>query len=207
MEEIRFFDNYLTCNNSLLFSEWSWRTEKSSNFFLAPSRAWELLAGSLIALIIKKKGVGNSNLLSSSGLFAILFSVLFFDETTPFPSFFTLLPVLGVSLVILFGSEKTIVAKLLSNEALVKLGLISYSAYLWHHPIFAFARIRLIEQPPNIVMFALMLLSFGLASFSWRFVEQPFRNKKKHLYFFEDGFFVWPYWYVSVYINRLLWPH
>ena len=162
---------------SLLFSEWSWRTAKSSNFFLAPSRAWELLAGSLIALIIKKNGSGNSNLLSFSGLFAILFSVLIFDESTPFPSLFTLLPVVGVSLVILFGGEKTIVAKLLSTDPLVKLGLISYSAYLWHQPIFAFARIRLIEQPSNILMLVLMLLSFGLASVSWRFVEQPFRNK------------------------------
>lgn len=174
---------------SLFYSEWGWRNEKTANFYLAPARVWELLAGSLVALIIEKKGLRSSNLISFLGIVAIILSIIIFDEKTPFPSLYTLLPVIGVSLVILFGDNKTVVAKLLSTDALVKLGLISYSAYLWHQPLFAFARVKLIQHPSITLMWALVLASFFLASFSWRFIEQPFRDKntyfsQKHIFLF-----------------------
>ena len=162
---------------SLLYSEWGWRNEKTANFYLAPARVWELLAGSLVAFIIEKKGLRSSNAFSFLGILAIVLSIIIFDDNTPFPSTYTLLPVVGVSLVILFGDNKTFTAKLLSKDVLVKLGLISYSAYLWHQPLFAFARVKLIEQPSITLMGTLMFVSFILASFSWRFIEQPFRNK------------------------------
>jgi len=162
---------------SLLYSEWGWRNEKTANFYLAPARVWELLAGSLVAFIIEKKGLLSSNAFSFLGILAIVLSIIIFDDNTPFPSTYTLLPVVGVSLVILFGDNKTFTAKLLSKDVLVKLGLISYSAYLWHQPLFAFARVKLIQQPSITLMGTLILVSFILASFSWRFIEQPFRNK------------------------------
>ena len=162
---------------SLLYSEWGWRNEKTANFYLAPARVWELLAGSLVAFIIEKKGLRSSNAFSFLGILAIVLSIIIFDDNTPFPSTYTLLPVVGVSLVILFGDNKTFTAKLLSKDVLVKLGLISYSAYLWHQPLFAFARVKLIEQPSITLMGILIFVSFILASFSWRFIEQPFRNK------------------------------
>ena len=173
---------------SLFYSEWGWRNEKTANFYLAPARVWELLAGSLVALIIEKKGLQSSNIISFFGILAIVLSIIIFDEKTPFPSIYTLLPVVGVSLVILFGDNKTVTAKFLSIDALVKLGLISYSAYLWHQPLFAFARVKLIQQPPISLMVALILASFFIASFSWRFIEQPFRNKNS--YFSQKSIFL-----------------
>ena len=126
---------------SLILSELGWRNDASANFYLAPSRAWELFAGSMAAFLVQKRGVQSSNNLSFFGLALILYSVLAFDEFTPFPSFYTMIPVVGVVLIIMYGDKKTIVAKLLSTKLLVGIGLISYSAYLWHHPFFAFGKI------------------------------------------------------------------
>ena len=164
---------------SLLLSEWGWRKQPTANFYLAPTRAWELLAGSITAFIVQNQGVQKNNGLSLLGLAAIIFSIFFFNETTPFPSVYALIPVLGVVLLVLYADKKTFVAKLLSTKAFVGIGLISYSAYLWHQPLFAFARIELIESPSKALMGFLALASFVLAYGSWKYVEKPFRNKKK----------------------------
>ena len=144
---------------SFLFSEWGWRNHSNANFYLAPFRAWELLAGVMAALIIQKSGVRENNLLATAGLVAIIISIFFFNKQTPFPSFYTLLPVLGTVLIVLFAECKTYVARLLSVKILVSLGLISYSAYLWHQPIFAFTRISM-GQPQELLTCGLILFSF-----------------------------------------------
>lgn len=162
---------------SLAASEWGWRNEPEANFYLAPTRAWELLAGSLAAFLQVGRPVRSHNLLSVLGLGLIVFSIFYFDEDTPFPSAYALAPVVGTILVIRFGTSGTWVARLLSLKAFVGVGLISYSAYLWHQPLFAFARIRHLDEPSQLVMSALAILSLILAYFSWRFVEQPFRRK------------------------------
>lgn len=161
---------------SLALSEWGWRHDASANFYLAPSRAWELLAGSLAALWQADRGPRSNNPLSLAGLGAILLSMALYSESTPFPSVWALLPVLGVVLVILFAGPGTLVAWLLSRRIFVGIGLISYSAYLWHQPLFAFARIRSISEPSPVLMAGLTLATFGLAWLSWRFVESPFRK-------------------------------
>ena len=107
---------------------------------------------------------------------AIVFSIFFYDETTPFPSVYALVPVLGVVLLILYAEKKTIVARLLSTKVFVGVGLISYSAYLWHQPLFAFARIR-IYQPSEIIFVLLSITSIVLAYVTWRYIETPFRGK------------------------------
>ena len=161
---------------SLLLSEWGWRNKATANFYLAPTRAWELFAGSIAAFIAQKQGVQKNNFLATLGLAAIIFSIFFYDETTPFPSVYALVPVLGVVLLVLYADKETIAAKLLSTKGFVGIGLISYSAYLWHQPLFAFARLRLLEHPSVSIMLSLSLLSILLAYFSWRFVEKPFRS-------------------------------
>jgi len=82
-------------------------------------------------------------------------------------------------LIVLYANKETIAAKLLSSKGFVGIGLISYSAYLWHQPLFAFARIRLLEHPSFILMLFLSILSILLAYFSWRYVEKPFRKAVK----------------------------
>jgi peptidoglycan/LPS O-acetylase OafA/YrhL len=162
---------------SLLLSEWGWRNKATANFYLAPTRAWELFAGSIAAFIVQKRGVQKNDSLSLLGLAAIVFSIFAYDESTPFPSVYALVPVLGVVLLVLYADKDTLVAKLLSNKALVGIGLISYSAYLWHQPLFAFARIRMLDHPSLAVMAMLSTASVVLAYISWRFIEKPFRNR------------------------------
>jgi peptidoglycan/LPS O-acetylase OafA/YrhL len=162
---------------SLLLSEWGWRNKANANFFLFPTRAWELLAGSITAFIVQKNGVKKNETLSLLGLAAIIFSIFYYSEATPFPSVYALVPVIGAVLLILYANKETLVAKLLSAKAFVGIGLISYSAYLWHQPLFAFAKIRAIEYPSAFLMGLLSIISLILAIISWRFIEQPFRNK------------------------------
>ena len=165
--------------NSEPIQEFGWRYQASANFYLAPTRAWELFAGVLTAFFIKEKGVQRSNFLALMGLAAIICSLFVYDENTPFPSFFAALPVSGACLIILFADRDTLVARMLSHKYLVGLGLISYSTYLWHQPLFAFFRIRFQGQPSEFLMLSLSVFSIFLAFFSWKYVERPFRDKDR----------------------------
>ncbi|MFK7751211.1 MAG: acyltransferase family protein, partial [Sedimentitalea sp.] len=162
---------------SLGFSEWAWRNQPSMNFYLAPSRAWELLAGSLAAMVCARAMPRPNQALSALGLLMIVGSILFLDDTVPFPSVYALLPVVGAVLLILFCDSQTLAGRLLSTRGFVGVGLISYSAYLWHQPLFAFARIRSVGHPSDLLMLGLAIGALGLAWLSWRFVEQPFRKR------------------------------
>ncbi len=162
---------------SLALSEWGWRNAPSATFFLAPARVWELLIGSICA-IATRRGVVERDWLSVLGLAMITASVFLFDKETPFPSLYTLLPVVGTALVILFAGPRTTTGRMLGSPVLVGIGLISYSTYLWHQPLFAFARIRVYGEPSLLLIYCLIALSFALAYLSWRFVETPFRQSK-----------------------------
>lgn len=162
---------------SLLLTEYGWRYRAWANFYLLPTRLWELLAGSLCAFWqVGRKTYGN-NLLGLVGLAAVAFSFLLFDKTTPFPSLWTVLPVGGTVLLILFGTKGTWAARVLSVRPLVGIGLISYSVYLWHQPLLAFLRIRSLGEPSQDALLVAALLSFPIAWISWRLVEQPFRRR------------------------------
>lgn len=162
---------------SFSFSEWAGRENAERNFFFSLSRFWELFAGSIVAFIVQKRGVVDNNAMSLFGLAAILFAIFAYDKNTPFPSYYALAPVLGTASLILYAEKKTLVAQFLSSSVLVGIGLISFSAYLWHQPIFAFARIRLNHEPSLELMGLLSLLSMILAVLSWRYIEKPFRKK------------------------------
>ena len=166
---------------SLILSEIGFRTVPTANFYLAPTRAWELLAGSLCALAQFGGTQKKNDLLAGLGLGLIVFSIFVYNDATPFPSLYALAPVGGAALIILYGSKGTWVARLLSMRGFVGIGLISYSAYLWHQPLFAFARIHSLHHPTPTLMAALGALSLVLAYLSWRFIEQPFRRKEMRL--------------------------
>lgn len=163
---------------SFLLSEYGWRNHPSANFYFLPTRAWELLFGSIAALIVSKHGVKNGNIIAIIGLIMIVFSIFYYDEKTQFPSAYTLVPVIGTLLLILFASKDTFVAKILSKKIFVGIGLISYSAYLWHQPLFAFARLSSDEVRPDYVFIILSFITFLLAFITWYCIEKPFRNKK-----------------------------
>lgn len=145
------------------------------------TRVWELLVGSLLSFwqinkSFEGKGGKIAQTLAFAGLVLILYGVFKFDKQTPFPSLFALIPVLGAALVIGFAREHCITGKILASKPLVAIGLISYSAYLWHQPLYAFARIKLLEKPSLLFMLSLAMVSLLLAFVSWRYVEAPFRT-------------------------------
>ena len=106
----------------------------------------------------------------------IIYSIVEFDKTTPFPSLYALIPTIGTGLLILCAVPKTFIHKLLSIKVIVGIGLISYSAYLWHQPLLAFTRHRILGDVSDTILIVLCSASFLMAWLSWRFVERPFRT-------------------------------
>jgi peptidoglycan/LPS O-acetylase OafA/YrhL len=171
---------------SLALAQWGAFNRPEATYFLLPTRGWELLTGALIAFYSKSRHSLASNESSNSGIAEaagavgvamILFGVFVFDKETPFPGLYALLPTLGTALVILCARPQTVVGKLLGSKTLVGIGLISYSAYLWHQPLFAFARHVSVEEPGRLLLLSLALFAVFLAYLSWRYVETPFRDR------------------------------
>lgn len=167
---------------SLSVSHWAAFHKPDANFYLLPTRAWELLIGSFCAFWLQKRSLPTASpvthLFGLTGLGLIAYAILFFDGTTPFPSLYALAPTAGTALIILFAGKGTLTGAILSLKPMVGIGLVSYSAYLWHQPIFAFARHRSLLEPSQELMLGLSVLSLILAFLSWKFVEAPFRDKK-----------------------------
>ena len=166
---------------SLVMAQYLAPIRPELNFYLPFTRFWELAVGSMLAYreLIHRNVVMQaawSELLSWSGLGLVVYSILFFDGQTLHPGFYTLIPVLGVSLVIYFGSATRLVLKLLASKLMVAVGLISYSAYLWHFPIFAFARVR-DSSITNMDKFGLIVLTLALSLASYWIIEKPFRRR------------------------------
>jgi peptidoglycan/LPS O-acetylase OafA/YrhL len=148
-------------------------------FFLVPSRAWELLSGSLLALgaFGKLRTRVVAEIAGALGLFAIGASALRLDGSTPFPGVWALPACLGAVAVLHAGKEHaTLTSRLLATAPLRYVGLVSYSLYLWHWPLLAFYRARYGALSPFAIV-GLLVLALLLAAASYRFVERPFRQK------------------------------
>jgi peptidoglycan/LPS O-acetylase OafA/YrhL len=167
---------------SLSMSHWGAFNKPSASFFLLPTRAWELLIGVFVAFYLKYyshlKSFLANQILSLLGFTMIIYSIVIFDKATPFPSLYALVPTIGTALLVFSSVPKTIIHSFLSIKPIVFIGLISYSAYLWHQPLLAFARHRLLGETSDILLLSLCILSIFMAWISWRYIEQPFRNKK-----------------------------
>lgn len=160
---------------SFMLSEWAWRNAPSAAFYFSPTRAWELLAGVISALFILKNKPVASDLKSLLGILMLVFSIVIFNRNTPMPSFYGLVPILGTVLIVIYTDKYTIVGKVLSCRIFVSIGLISYSVYLWHQPIFAFFRMYKLNSVSYVDMMLMSILSFLIGYVSWRYVELPFR--------------------------------
>lgn len=147
-------------------------------FYFPFTRAWELLIGSFAALILRRSNIDIGerwgDLLSLLGLSLILYSFVNFDSETIFPSLTALIPVTGAFLFILFSQQSDIVKKIFSSRVVVFTGLISFSLYLWHQPIFALARQKNLYDS---YLYMLLIATFVLSCFSYFFIERPFRDK------------------------------
>jgi peptidoglycan/LPS O-acetylase OafA/YrhL len=167
---------------SLAFAQWGAHHSPAAAFFLLPARGWELAIGGLAALHLSRGestrlGEGARQALSVLGLVLIFWGVFAYDQNTPFPSLYALVPTLGTVLLVLCATPATAVGRVLGSRSLVAVGLISYGAYLWHQPLLAFARYRAAVEPGALQMGALIVAAMVLAYFSWRFVERPLRRR------------------------------
>lgn len=167
---------------SLQFSDMLVLRNPELNFYFTLSRIWELLAGTMIALFElyygKSKNHAASQIFPLIGIFLIIHSIAFFSDKTPHPSFITLMPVLGAVLIIYFSDGRDLVGRFLSLRVMVFIGLISYSLYLWHFPVFAFMRIHGLDIGLSEVMLAI-LATFIFSVASFYLIERPFRDRSR----------------------------
>lgn len=220
---------------SLALCVWALPRFPSQAFYLLPTRAWELGAGMLLALLLppaaaragaaggdrgrerkgerapkgkgarRADGEGSRDALKTgargagradrqegarwarralleggglAGLVLILVPALFYDARTPFPGLAAVPPVLGAVLVLACADRTTLAGRLLSLRPLVGLGAISYSLYLWHQPVLAFARARLAEMHEPWTTALLLALMVGLATLTFFAVERPARRAR-----------------------------
>jgi peptidoglycan/LPS O-acetylase OafA/YrhL len=178
---------------SLALSEWALTRYASVSFYLLPTRGWELLIGTLAAFYLFARNNNEApsqlhQIASLLGVLLITYSIFAFDKFTPFPGINALPPTIGAVLIVLFANPQNVVGKILGSKLLVGIGLISYSTYLWHQPLFSFARYGSIQEPSKIMYLLLILFALLLAFFTWKFVETPFRNKnitsRKQIFWF-----------------------
>ncbi|EIZ4585130.1 acyltransferase [Escherichia coli] len=148
------------------------------SFLMLPSRAWEIALGGVAAIAhykIKRK----SNILAYLGFLLIISSYFLVNGKKSHPGFETLFPVLGACLFLMHSNASKGIGKIMSIKPIVLCGMISYSLYLWHQPVFAFIRLNSKFEPSTTYFIASIPLIFIISWMSYVFVEKPFRNKRK----------------------------
>ncbi len=169
---------------SLGLAQWLSAEKPAAAFYLLPTRAWELGSGALLSFMLHRENRSNigklsGDLIGSFGLILIVFSFCFYTPQMPSPSFYTLVPVLGTCLVLIGANASNLTGRLLGLPIMVGVGLISYSLYLWHQPILAFARVQTFHSLGTSHQTALFTCSLLGAYFSWKWIERPFKDRTK----------------------------
>ena len=163
---------------------YAWHTSRivpSTWFFFTLNRVWEIAAGSLFALArlhAPARAVPRS-LAEATGalsLLAIAASMALFDAFTHHPGPITLVPVLSTGVLLVGARRDTAANRLLALPPLVWIGLISYSLYLWHQPMLAYARLAAVAPLTDAQLLAVLAVSVLAGWLSARFVERPFRR-------------------------------
>jgi len=165
---------------SLVYSILLVRTDANAAFYSTPARAWELMLGAILAIFPRKAPLDQrvAQVLATAGLGFIIYSILFYNEQTPFPGAAAALPCAGAALILYTGqSNMTLAGRLLSTNAFRYPGLISYSLYLWHWPVLVFYRLYAITPVSQMEIALLLAVMTAAAWASWKFVEAPFRTR------------------------------
>ena len=166
---------------SLAFSIWEVHSHRSVAFYSSAARAWELLLGGLLAisLIPPLRHRIMAEVLAFLGMILLVHSFLSLSGSLPFPGLNALYPTVGTALIIYSGTaNQTIVSRILSTKPFVFIGLISYSLYLWHWTLIVFFKYYSLRHLSGWSIVALISAAVLIATFSWRFVEKPFRGRQ-----------------------------
>ena len=154
---------------------------QSAAFYLLPTRIWELLAGGFMAWYGAPPAASRSRneALAAIGALLVVVPIYAYDEHAPFPGVHAAVPVIGAVLLLRYAAG-TATGTVLAARPLVLIGLISYSAYLWHQPLFAMARYVDVTRPLGLgVTLVLCAVTILLSAATWRWVETPFRDRKR----------------------------
>lgn len=177
-----FFVSVILCAASFIASNNYVKTDFSFAYYMLPARAGELLIGCITYMLVSNvrstKGIIYSQLLSIAGSLMLIWSFWFIDKESGFPGFISLAPTVGAAMLIASGSIGTsLLGTMLSFKPLVRIGLLSFSLYLWHWPVLAFYRYAYgdITLVGGLVCFLLICM---LTIFSYRYIEVPFRSNK-----------------------------
>lgn len=163
---------------SLLLSETLVYTDKSLAFFASPSRFWQFIIGGLLAIhprlvsISKSLTANRAELLTLTGLAAVVFCLFSYNKQTLFPGINALLPTIATALVIFSAQSSHYSYKLLSCAVAKFFGKISYSLYLWHWPIIIFYQLSIKSKPNYSEQMLILLCSVLLGFLSWFFIER-----------------------------------
>ena len=153
-------------------------------FYMLPTRSWEFLLGTLLALRIFPSLANTKiyHIFSIIGFSLITLAVFLFSSTTVYPSYYALLPVFGTALFIYIGENypNAISNKFLGLPFFVFIGKISYSLYLWHWVLYVFYKYVSLNIYNGLDIFILIISSFFLSFLSWHFIEQPFRHLQQN---------------------------
>ena len=170
---------------SFVYAESQLDSNLELSYYLLPSRAGELLAGSSLVFISRHSSVIKflshqivSTIFLLSGLILVIYSYIFISENDGFPGFRAIPPVLGAGFIILSGiSVYTFLHRIMSMRLVVYIGLISYPLYLWHWPILAYAR-YMYGDLSLLLQISCVLLTLMFSIFSYHILEKWCRKSK-----------------------------
>ncbi|MDP9010227.1 MAG: acyltransferase [Pseudomonadota bacterium] len=150
-------------------------------FYLTPFRAWELLAGALLA-VGKFSFSGGARMRAGVALLGLLLIVgadLLLRPNIPYPGGWPLIPCAGALAIIYASSDRsTVVGRVLDNAVMTRIGLWSYSLYLFHWPLLVLAEYYAYDPLSVSQRCILLTVVFVVGALSWRYMEQPFRGPR-----------------------------
>jgi len=168
---------------------------KPSSYYLLQYRAHELLIGIISFLLTREAPISRTapaNVLCAAGLLLMIGSLVLLSPNSVYPGLNSLYPCIGAGLVIYSGHKARFFHPLLMNRVIVFIGLISYSLYLWHWPVFSLLQYRGISLSPAVTLAAISVVTL-LSCISWKVVEKPIReNRRIHFGTAAACFFVLP---------------
>lgn len=166
---------------SFILSEIMVRNDESFAFFASPSRFWQFITGGLVSIYAKKIKIHTilRDSLGLAGMLMIFYCLFAYHDNIPFPGVNAVLPTFATALVIISGSSKGIIYRILSIKPCRFIGDISYSLYLWHWPVIIFYKLGVnssLAKADKTELFGLLFISIFLGYLSWRFVENTFKR-------------------------------
>jgi len=161
---------------SILFSYFLSKYEPVFAYYSIFTRAFELGIGAITAIYAGVR-FSDSKVCSYLGAILILLSLIVIDKQDSFPGIIAIFPCLGAALIIVSGKSNTLVVKALEMKIAVSIGLVSYSLYMWHWPILAFAKYYYtnLNYTQLGVLFVVMLLLSYLTRYT---IEKKFISSK-----------------------------